>query len=73
MPTNWFDVGLTSFGDVAGRRRNNVGPTSSPDGDVAVPMPKLRCAGGREFDHRPGQYSRMSFSSDPGDWYGFLI
>ena len=22
---------------------------------------------------RPGQYSRMSFSSDPGDWYGFLI
>ena len=28
---------------------------------------KLRCAGGREFDHRPGQYSRMSFSSDPGD------
>ena len=21
----------------------------------------------------PGQYSRMSFSSDPGDWYGFLI
>ena len=28
---------------------------------------------GREFDPRPGQYSRMSFSSDPGDWYGFLI
>ena len=25
---------------------------------------KLRCAGGREFDPRPGQYSRMSFSSD---------
>ena len=24
----------------------------------------LRCAGGREFDPRPGQYSRMSFSSD---------
>ena len=25
---------------------------------------KLRCAGGREFDPRPGQYSRMSFSSE---------
>ena len=25
---------------------------------------KLRCAEGREFDPRPGQYSRMSFSSD---------
>ena len=37
------------------------------------PCLKLRCAGGREFDPRPGQYSRMSFSSDPGDWYGFLI
>ena len=37
------------------------------------PCSKLRCAGGREFDPRPGQYSRMSFSSDPGDWYGFLI
>ena len=24
---------------------------------------KLRCAGGREFNPRPGQYSRMSFSS----------
>ena len=23
-----------------------------------------RCAGGRGFDPRPGQYSRMSFSSD---------
>ena len=28
------------------------------------PYLKLRCAGGREFDPRPGQYSRMSFSSD---------
>ena len=27
-------------------------------------MLKLRCAGGREFNRRPGQYSRMSFSSD---------
>ena len=27
----------------------------------------------REFDPRPVQYSRMSLSSDPGDWYGFLI
>ena len=25
---------------------------------------KLRCAEGREFDPRPGQYIRMSFSSD---------
>ena len=25
---------------------------------------ELRCVGGREFDPRPGQYSRMSFSSD---------
>ena len=25
---------------------------------------KLRCAEGREFEPRPGQYSRMSFSSD---------
>ena len=24
----------------------------------------LRCAGGREFDPRPGQYSRMGSSSD---------
>ena len=30
---------------------------------------KLRCAEGREFDPLLGQYSRMSFSSDPGDWY----
>ena len=28
------------------------------------PCLKLRCAGGREFEPRPGQYSRMSFSSD---------
>ena len=28
------------------------------------PCLKLRCAGGREFNPRPGQYSRMSFSSD---------
>ena len=28
------------------------------------PCLKLRCAGLREFDPRPGQYSRMSFSSD---------
>ena len=27
-------------------------------------MSTLRCAGGREFDPRPWQYSRMSFSSD---------
>ena len=25
---------------------------------------KLRCAGGREFNPRPGQYSRIGFSSD---------
>ena len=37
------------------------------------PCLMLRCAGSREFDPRPGQYSRISFSSDPGDWYGFLI
>ena len=30
--------------------------------------PKLRCSGGREFNPRPGQYSRMSFSFWPGDW-----
>ena len=28
------------------------------------PCLKLRCAGGREFNPRPGQNSRMSFSSD---------
>ena len=28
------------------------------------PCLKLRCARGREFEPRPGQYSRMSFSSD---------
>ena len=28
------------------------------------PCLKLRCAGGREFEPRPGQYSRMSSSSD---------
>ena len=28
------------------------------------PCFKLRCAGGREFNPRTGQYSRMSFSSD---------
>ena len=27
----------------------------------------VEAAGCREFDPRPGQYSRMSFSSDPGD------
>ena len=27
-------------------------------------LTKLLCAGGREFNPRPGQYSRMSFSSD---------
>ena len=38
---NWLDVGLASAGDVASRRRSNVGPTSSLDvglassGDVA--------------------------------------
>ena len=26
MPKNWLDVGLASSGDVASRRRNNVGP-----------------------------------------------
>ena len=30
-------------------------------------------AGGREFDPRPGHYSRMSFLVQPGNWYGFLI
>ena len=27
-------------------------------------MLTLRCAGGREFEPRPGQYSRMSYSPD---------
>ena len=31
---------------------------------VGHPCLKLRCAGGHEFELRPGQYSRMSFSSD---------
>ena len=34
-------------------------------------MLTLRRAEGCEFDPRPGQYSRMSLSSDPGDWHGF--
>ena len=29
-----------------------------------VVIKTLRYAGGREFDPRPGQYSKMSFSSD---------
>ena len=29
-------------------------------------------AGGREFEPRPGHYSRMSLVQ-PGNWYGFLI
>ena len=33
-------------------------------GGTPGPCLKLRCAGGREFDPRPGPYSRMSFSSD---------
>ena len=32
--------------------------------DSSRPCLKLRCAGGREFNPRPGQYSKMSFSSD---------
>ena len=32
--------------------------------DDYLTMLKLRCAGGREFNPRPGQYGRMSFSSD---------
>ena len=45
------------------RRRGRVGKGV---GHLWTPCPclKLRCAGGREFDPRPGQYSRMSFSSD---------
>ena len=38
-------------------------------------MLTLRCAEGREFDPRPGQYSRMSFSSDQvgPNWHGFPL
>ena len=53
--------------------RNDIGPFMRDYAEYHDSMSKLRCAGGREFDPRPGQYSRMSFSSDPGDWYGFLI
>ena len=55
--------------------RGDPPDASIQNGCILLPPPcsKLRCAGGREFDPRPGQYSRMSFSSDPGDWYGFLI
>ena len=38
MPKNWLDVGLTSFGDVDGRRRDTVGSMLSPDDDVAAPI-----------------------------------
>ena len=31
---------------------------------TTCPCLKLMCAESREFDPRPGQYSRMSFSSD---------
>ena len=49
-------------------------PPPWPSGrGTPLPCLKLRCVGGRQFDPRPGIYSRMSFSSDPGDWYGFLI
>ena len=33
-------------------------------GHLDGPCLELRCEGGREFDPRSGQYSRMSFSSD---------
>ena len=58
----WYNVHMI-------RRR----PANYLEGELAMPAVYKRCAGGREFDPRPGQYSRMSFSSDPGDWYGFLI
>ena len=32
--------------------------------DTLTMFEGIRCAGGREFNPRPGQYSRMSFSSD---------
>ena len=31
--------------------------------DTLAMFEAIRCAGSREFDLRPGQYSRMSFSS----------
>ena len=33
-------------------------------GHLKLPCLKLQCAEGREFEPRPEQYSRMSFSSD---------
>ena len=32
--------------------------------DTLTMFEAIQCAGGREFNPRPGQYSRMSFSSD---------
>ena len=46
---------------------NTIQPPPWPSGlgrRTPCPCLKLRCAGGREFEPRPGQYSRMSFSSD---------
>ena len=36
--------------------------TSEQGRGTPCPCLKLRCAEGREFEHRPGQYSRTSFS-----------
>ena len=56
---------LHQLSDCRGRVSKGVG--------TPCPCLKPQCAVGREFDPGPGQYSRMSFSSDPCDWYGVLI
>ena len=49
----------------AAERERAVAEWVGPKGcRTPCPCLKLRYAGGREFEHRPGQYSRMSFSSD---------
>ena len=50
--------------------KHNLQTTHNPAGATARTAIRLtratqsRCAEGREFEPRPGQYSRMSFSSD---------
>ena len=48
------------------RLRGRVPPPWPSGLGRGTPWPclKLRCAGGREFNPRPGKYSRISFSSD---------
>ena len=85
LPFNWIEM-ISPFRITDVTKRS---PYSDPDDNLSRwkanrgrvvkgvghldPCLKLRCAGGREFNQRPGQYSRMSFSFDQVTVKVFLI